>query len=35
MTGTASGEETAAMAPEHREGDFGQAAETPSGPGFS
>jgi squalene synthase HpnC len=33
MTGTASGEETAAMTPELQEGDFGQAAETPSGKG--
>jgi squalene synthase HpnC len=33
MTGTASGEETAAMTPELQGGDFGQAAETPSGKG--
>ena len=33
MTGTASGEETAAMTPALQEGDFGRAAETPSGKG--
>jgi hypothetical protein len=33
MTGTASGEETAAMTPELNEGDFGRTAETPSGKG--
>jgi squalene synthase HpnC len=33
MTGTASGEETAAMAPELHDGDFGRTAETPSGKG--
>jgi len=33
MTGTLSGEETATMAPERQENDFGRAAETPSGKG--
>ena len=33
MTGTASGEETAAMTTALQEGDFGRAAETPSGKG--